>query len=122
MRSVSPACTGRPAASEKTVIATGPGSCITGRGSIPPQMGYDVKTEPHFGSVTSTESPPPWMCAARDDHAALGRDPIGVLRVRRAGAARSRNVEDRVGTTVPHVEPDGLDAGSGLADRVLHGV
>src|SRR2546430_17505708 len=62
-RSVSPACTGRPAASEKPVIATGPGSCMTGRGSIPPQIGYDVKTEPHFVSVTSTERPPPCMCA-----------------------------------------------------------
>src|SRR5204863_6888132 len=63
IRSVSPAGTGRPAESEKPVIATGPGSCMTGRGSMPPQTGYDVKTEPQFVSVTSTERPPPWRCA-----------------------------------------------------------
>src|SRR2546421_612668 len=59
IRIVSPARTARPAGSEKPVIATGPGSCITGRGSIPPQIGYDVKTDPQLVSVTSTESPPP---------------------------------------------------------------
>ena len=39
IRSVSPAGTGRPAGSEKPVIATGPGSCMTGRGSMPHQTG-----------------------------------------------------------------------------------
>ena len=39
---VSPARTGRPAGSSNAVIAVGPGSCITGRGSIPPHVGYEV--------------------------------------------------------------------------------
>src|SRR5436853_1358723 len=63
MRSVSPARTGRPAGSERPVIAIGPGSCITGRGSIPPHIGYDVNSEPQLVSATSTERPPPWRCA-----------------------------------------------------------
>ena len=61
MRSRSPLATGIPTVERNEDIFVGPGSCRSGFGFGPPQVGRDAKSlAPQVAFCSSTRMPPPW--------------------------------------------------------------
>ena len=125
MRSWSPLATGIPTVERNEDIFVGPGSCRSGFGFGPPQVGRDAKSfAPQVAFCSSTRMPPPWRWPPPETIRPL----CGIVKPadfvkRRKRPPAARDVEDRIRTSaVPDVEPDRLHRRQPLAGDVAHGV